>query len=173
MVGPAAVYQVTIGEQVLTVTLRQEGEHTFARVGEGPEHRVKLDAGQGCEYVLTLGDQPQVLLARRSGAEVEVAIEGFRYQLEVLDELRARLARLASAGRGQHSRRELRAPMPGLVLRVNCAPGESVARGQALVVLQAMKMENELGVPQDGTVQSVLVQPGQTVEQGQALLVVE
>lgn len=173
MVGAASVYQVTAGEQILTVTLRREGEHMFARVGEGPEQRVKLDVGHGTEHVLTLGDRSQVLLARRSGVGVEVAIEGFRYQVEVLDELRARLARLAGTGRGHHARRELKAPMPGLVLSVNCAPGERVARGQPLVVLQAMKMENELGVPQDGTVQSVLVQSGQTVEQGQTLLVVE
>ena len=73
----------------------------------------------------------------------------------------------------QHQRRELKAPMPGLVVKVLCEPGQQVEAGQALVVLQAMKMENELSLPRGGTVSQVSAEPGQTVEQGTVLVVVE
>ena len=60
--------------------------------------------------------------------------------------------------------------MPGLVLRVQVAPGQEVPAGAGLVVLEAMKMENELKAPAPALIKAVRVQPGQAVEKGQVLL---
>ena len=60
--------------------------------------------------------------------------------------------------------------MPGLVLRVQVTPGQAVAAGTGLVVLEAMKMENELKAPTPAVVKAVRVQPGEAVEKGQVLL---
>jgi pyruvate carboxylase subunit B len=60
--------------------------------------------------------------------------------------------------------------MPGLVVRVDVVPGQSVAAGTGLVVLEAMKMQNELRAGAPGTVATVRVQPGQAVEKGQVLV---
>jgi len=62
--------------------------------------------------------------------------------------------------------------MPGLVLNITKAAGETVARGETVVVLEAMKMENDLSTPHAGTVKEVLVSKGQTVNQGDVLVVV-
>jgi biotin carboxyl carrier protein len=67
----------------------------------------------------------------------------------------------------------MRAPMPGLVVRVAAVVGEPVQAGASLVVLEAMKMENELRASAAGVVQAVLVEPGQTVEKGQTLVELE
>lgn len=67
----------------------------------------------------------------------------------------------------------LRAPMPGVILRVLVAPGACVSRGQDLAVLEAMKMENIIRAPQDATVAEVLVRPGQHVGHGAALVRLE
>jgi len=64
----------------------------------------------------------------------------------------------------------LKAPMPGLVLRVLVSEGEQVSAGQGLVVLEAMKMENELKAGAAGVVRSVRAVAGATVEKGQLLL---
>jgi biotin carboxyl carrier protein len=64
----------------------------------------------------------------------------------------------------------LQAPMPGTVLRVDVHEGEDVAEGQALVVLEAMKMELAVSAPAAGTVAAVLVAPGDLVSRGQALV---
>ena len=58
----------------------------------------------------------------------------------------------------------VKAPMPGNVMKVNCKAGASVKKGDVLIVLEAMKMENDICAPQDGVVASVEVAQGATVE---------
>jgi biotin carboxyl carrier protein len=65
---------------------------------------------------------------------------------------------------------ELTAPLPGVVVSVAITPGERVERGQRLLVLEAMKMNNSIRSPQDGVVVEVLAQIGQTVRHGDVLL---
>ena len=62
------------------------------------------------------------------------------------------------------------APMPGNIISVNVKPGQAVKKGDVLLILEAMKMENEIMAPVDGTVANVAVNPGQTVQSGQQLL---
>ena len=64
------------------------------------------------------------------------------------------------------------APMPGNIISVNVKPGQAVKKGDVLLILEAMKMENEIMAPVDGTVGSVAVNPGQTVQSGQQLLTI-
>ena len=61
------------------------------------------------------------------------------------------------------------APMPGTILKVNVSNGQAVKKGDVLMVLEAMKMENEIPAPNDGTVSSVNVAQGATVESGTVL----
>jgi biotin carboxyl carrier protein len=68
---------------------------------------------------------------------------------------------------------EVRAPIPGRVVSVAVAEGDEVRSGQALLVLEAMKMENQLCAEGAGKVERVLVAPGATVEGGQVLVVVQ
>ena len=63
----------------------------------------------------------------------------------------------------------IKAPMPGTILAVNVTNGAAIKKGQVLMVLEAMKMENEILAPADGTVQGVNVQQGSTVETGTVL----
>lgn len=65
---------------------------------------------------------------------------------------------------------ELKAPMPGLVLRIVAQPGEEVKKGDPLLVLESMKMENVLKSPGPGIVDKVLVSNGNAVEKGQPLV---
>lgn len=64
---------------------------------------------------------------------------------------------------------KISAPMPGTILAVNVSNGQSVKKGDVLMVLEAMKMENEILAPCDGTVSAVSVQKGATVETGALL----
>jgi biotin carboxyl carrier protein len=63
----------------------------------------------------------------------------------------------------------IKAPMPGTILKVNVSNGQAVKKGDVLMVLEAMKMENEILAPNDGTVSSVNVAQGATVESGSVL----
>lgn len=168
----ATTYQVSIGERTLKVTLRREGDTLYARIGRGAEMPVRLEAAEGTLTTLVAGDRRVELLVQRTADATLIALNGVQFQADVVDEARARLANVAGAAHGG-AKLQLKAPMPGLVVKVLCQPGDTVTKGQPLVVLQAMKMENELSLPGDGTITSVHVQAGQTVEQNAVLVTVE
>ena len=78
----------------------------------------------------------------------------------------------APAAKAPAGAQAINAPMPGTILAVNVKPGQAVKRGDVLVVLEAMKMENEIMSPCDGTVTSVNVSKGAAVETGAVLCVI-
>jgi len=102
---------------------------------------------------------------------LEVLLLGHLYQVRVEDERQRRLRRSSGPilpARGDY---QLKAPMPGLVVAVPVAEGAEVTKGQNLVILESMKMQNELRAPRDGIVNRVRVGPGDHVEQNQVLLI--
>jgi biotin carboxyl carrier protein len=167
------LYQVTVGERVARVELRRQGDDFFARIDNGAEQMVQLQQVHGPLRTLVLGERRLELLATVHDDTVLLTIGGLEYQAEVLDDAHARLASVTGGRTSAHARRELKAPMPGLLVKVLCQVGDTIEAGQPLAVLQAMKMENELSLTRGGTVTSIGAEAGQTVEQGQVLVVVE
>ncbi len=102
---------------------------------------------------------------------VEVHIHGYPYVVTVQDEREQALASLAGSAHVSGDM-AVHAPMPGLVAGVLVQPGDEVRRGQTVVVLEAMKMENDLQAPRPGIVKEVRVAKGQTVAQNDVLAVV-
>jgi len=100
-----------------------------------------------------------------------VVIGGRRFGFEVEDPRSLQGTR--GAGAGDAGPRALKAPMPGRVVRVLVGVGDEVAEGQAIVVIEAMKMQNELKSPKAGRVVRVAAAVGDTVGAGQVLAVVE
>ena len=107
----------------------------------------------------------------------KVTVNGNVYEitLEVVDKadikaapapVAAAPAPVASAPAGGEA---IKAPMPGTILKVNVSNGQAVKKGDVLMVLEAMKMENEIMAPNDGTVSSVNVNAGVSVEAGTTL----
>lgn len=72
----------------------------------------------------------------------------------------------AAAGAGE----KIAAPMPGTIVSVNVSDGQSVKKGDVLVVLEAMKMENEIKAPKDGTITGISVSKGESVDTGATLV---
>ena len=100
-------------------------------------------------------------------------VDGFRHEVDALDERTRAIQDLAAAASGPRGPAPLVAPMPGLIVRVSVAAGQAVTAGMGLVVMEAMKMENELRASAAGTVKAVHVQPGQAVEKGMVLVELE
>ena len=105
-----------------------------------------------------------------------VTVNGTVYEIE-LEELigtapapaAAAPAAPAPAAAAPEGGEQVTAPMPGTILSINVAAGDTVKRGQVLMILEAMKMENEIMCPCDGTVASVSVTKGAAVESGTLL----
>ena len=111
--------------------------------------------------------------ARRT---VEVVVDGWRFEFVVEDparaELRERASRDPEAVLGAGGPLEIRAIIPGRVASVAVTAGDRVEAGQALLAVEAMKMQNELRTPRSGTIARVAVVAGATVEVGDVLVVV-
>lgn len=97
---------------------------------------------------------------------------GRHYDVDVLDELMVAV-RDAESARQHTGAHTVRAPMPGLVVQVRVEPGARVSVGEALVVMEAMKMRNELASEVAGVVTSVSVSEGDKVDSQTALVVIE
>lgn len=103
-----------------------------------------------------------------NAAQAQVTVAGHLYQV-VLEDERERAAHDAERTRPQGGG-ELKSIMPGVVIKLLVKDGDVVAKGQTLLILEAMKMQNEIAAPADGRVQAVHVREGQAVASGAKLL---
>lgn len=114
------------------------------------------------------------LVARPTAKGVwELHLRGRRVVLEVVDERTRAIREMTGAGAAHAGPRHLRAPMPGLVVRVEVEEGDRVEAGRGLVIVEAMKMENELRAEAPARVGRVLARAGDTVEKDQVLIELE
>jgi pyruvate carboxylase subunit B len=144
----------------------------------GPEVRVgdrtlaaallKVSGSPLRQLVTDLGSRTYALTRRRDGWVIQRG--GVSWVAEVVDQQSHTLRALKRVRQGRDAPGLVRAPMPGLVLRVEVEAGQEVAAGGGLVVLEAMKMENEIRSPGPGKVKAILVEPGQAVEKGAPLV---
>lgn len=131
-----------------------------------------VDTGEGLYSILSDGKSYQ-LYVEPIETGFRMLVWRHRYDIQVLTEREWRLHKVAprsSAGSGEVT---IKSPMPGLVKSVLVTDGESIAAGQRLLVLEAMKMENDITSPRAGTVKVVHVQAGTVVEGGKPLVSIE
>jgi biotin carboxyl carrier protein len=141
----------------------------------GEHHTVNLQAIAGTPVRLVrIGEAMHRVTSRRQpqngrGSYV-LDVDGFRYEALALDERTRTIRDLSAKSEGASGPAPLKAPMPGLVVRINVAVGDMVSAGQALVVVEAMKMENELRTASGGVVTSIRAVQGTAVEKGAILI---
>jgi biotin carboxyl carrier protein len=108
--------------------------------------------------------------------ETEVVVDGWRFEVGVEPAARAALRERASRSARGESRSgptEVRAVIPGQVVTVAVAVGDTIEAGQALLVVEAMKMQNEVRAPRGGIVRRLAIGPSSTVDVGDPLVVIE
>lgn len=162
-------YYVTLDGERREVELTPEGVRLD---GEELEAEIATVPGSDLRHLL-LDGRGFPLLAERDGDGWAVRVAGRSVRVTVEDERTHAIRELAGATDPGEGVRELRAPMPGLVVRVLVEPGHEVTAGDGLVVMEAMKMENELDAERAGTVVDVSVESGQTVNQSDLLVRIE
>jgi len=138
---------------------------------DGVPHPVDLAAIEGTGlHSLILDDRSFAFAARFENGTAVLSFHDREVRVPVEDERTRETRRLTGGSRRAKSGGEVRSVMPGVVKEVRVAPGDPVAAGGPLLVLEAMKMENEIRAPGAGVVKAVHVKPGDAVEKG-ALLV--
>ena len=160
-------YYVTVGDRTVEVDLGPEG----VRV-DGEAVEASLDRVEGTRIrSLLLDGASHRIVARPVERRVwDLHVRGRRLRAEAVDERTRTIREMTGAAAGPVGPRPVKAPMPGLVVKVEVEEGSDVVPGQGLVIVEAMKMENELKAEAEGRVSKVHVEPGQAVEQGQVLV---
>ncbi len=141
--------------------IRVEGD---AAIIDGRRVDFERRLAEGRVEGISIGGREHRIVAARDGRRVFVWCDGTAWTFE-------RVAATRTAGMRDHGQ-DLISPMPGRVRRTMVADGESVARGQVLLVLEAMKMEHSIRSPADGTVR-LKVREGDRVEAGVELAQIE
>ena len=160
------------GDVSHTVEVEGSGDR-FAVEIDGRRHDlelVRLDGAVASLRFPATGRSLQISFHRGSNGSWRVGVGQREFDLEVLTPSEA--VESVSAARGSGPSR-LTAPIPGKVVAVKVKPGDEVEPGQALVVLEAMKMENEVTAAQAGKVAAVHIAAGETVESGEVLVELE
>lgn len=160
-------YQVTVAGRTLEVEVAGERVTVDGREVHAELRRIP---GTPLSHLLVDGWSWTIPLTPGARGEWEVGVAGERWVAEVIDERTRHVRSLTGTSGRAAGPPLLKAPMPGLVVRVLVEEGAAVRAGGGVVVLEAMKMENELRAPADAVVKAVHVRPGQTVDKGAPLV---
>ena len=146
-----SLYTVGVDGHEFIVDGRRTGRNNYSLLIDNRSFEVDVD---------TIDDDYHVLL------------DGRTYHINMSDERQNRVGSRQS-GIEASGRQEVKIPMPGKVVTVLVNEGDTVAKGQGLVIVEAMKMENEVRASGDGEVKEIRVKAGESVESGQVLAIVE
>ncbi|GAB4504028.1 MAG: acetyl-CoA carboxylase biotin carboxyl carrier protein subunit [Anaerolineales bacterium] len=105
--------------------------------------------------------------------QLEVLLMGRQFPVKVEDEREKRLRAAGGSAVSEAGEFHLKAPMPGMVVSIPVEEGQKVEKGQVLLILESMKMQNELKAPRAGIIHRIRVRAGESVEQKQTLLSVQ
>lgn len=152
-------HEVEIGPHGRVAVDDHAHQASLARTSPPHGHSMLLD---GASFAL--------LARRRRDGRWELGLDGRSFAAEVLDARTARVRELSAAVGGRAEVAALRAPMPGLVVRVAVGEGDAVEEGDTVLIVEAMKMENELSATGAARVARILAAPGEAVEKGQVLV---
>ncbi len=115
----------------------------------------------------------KIIDADTSGKKLKIELEGNEFFIEIKDELDQALDQMGFGKKSGKAIKEIKAPMPGLVLEINVTDGQEVNEGDKLLILEAMKMENSIMIHTQARIKKIAVAAGQAVEKGQVLVELE
>lgn len=147
--------QLLLDEKQVDWSLETLADGSFSVICEGKSYRAEL------------------LEVDRTSKMMKLCIEGRHFSLKITEPVDTLLSIMGLHGRRDPESGQIKAPMPGLVLKVLVTRGYSVAKGEPLLILEAMKMENVFKSPDDAVVKEIRVAEGDAVEKGQVLLILE
>ena len=162
-------YEVEAEERNHQVSVRRAPDGGwFVSVDEGPEQHVRGQQVGRAEWMLEIDGRLRSVGAYVDGDHADVQVGGYAVHATII----APRDKALSSGE-EHAAGEISTPMPGIVVRILVELGEQVTKGQVLLVIEAMKMENEYKSKVDGVVGGIHVAQGQALEAHTLLISVE
>jgi biotin carboxyl carrier protein len=144
-------HHVRIGDRLIQVNFEPvSGQPVFSLIMDGKSYESFVYEGEDEDW--------------------QVLLRGRLFQVRVEDEREKRLRVAAGGGVSEGGEYMMKAPMPGLIVALSVEEGQDVEKGQVLVILESMKMQNELKSPRAGKIGRIRVKAGESVEQKQTML---
>lgn len=161
-----------IGEESHEIDITRDGMRVYADV-DGRKYELDASEPEPNVFLFKHGGRihEAYVSARGPDDPLSVVTGGTEFEIKVIDAKRLRGSGASSDHAGGHA--EIRTAMPGKVVRILVREGDSVAKGDGVIVVEAMKMQNEMKAPKAGTVSQIKVAEGDTVGAGDVLVVVE
>ena len=164
-------YLVKVGGREFDIKLEFRSEKYFVLVNGKKVEAESFQLGESRSLLLIDGQSHEVDV-RSNGYDTGrvVFMKGIEIPAEIEDYNLAQLRKTAGMSHDVKIDRQLRAAMPGLVVDVKVQPGDKITKGQTLIVIEAMKMENVIKAQTDTTIKTVHVSKGKSVEKDDKLL---
>jgi len=163
-------YITTIDDKEFAIELLNDKQVSV----NGNTYKVDFESISGQPvYSLIVDGKSHEAYVQEGDDNWQVLLRGQLFSVMVEDEREKRLRAAAGGGVAETGEFHLKAPMPGLVVSIPVEEGQEIKKGDVLLVLESMKMQNELKAPRDGVVSRIKVKPGESVEQKQSMLDVQ
>lgn len=153
-------YQVKAGEFVFSFDKQEAANADLAE--RSPGNYNVIQKHRSVNALVTAADE--------TGKKLTVEVDGESFAVEIKDELDQVLDKMGFNTVAGKQIKEIKAPMPGLVLEVAVTEGQEVNEGDKILILEAMKMENSIMINTSATIKRIAVKAGQAVEKGQLLV---
>jgi acetyl/propionyl-CoA carboxylase alpha subunit len=156
----------------------QNQEFNWENTKEGitiNQELIKMDtfqAKEGVFHILVENKSYQIEIIKEDYAQKQfvIKINGKPYEITAKNRLDLLLQKMGMDKLSSKKAENLKAPMPGLIVEIKVKPGQEVKKGDAILILEAMKMENILKAPTDTTIKSIKVEKGNNVEKNHILV---
>jgi len=156
------------GQEEVRLNLEEKGENIFQVALNGQTHAVRVEFLNGDELLLNIDGKVYNVIIHSDPQAHSVFVNEKFFKLEKKSALR-----ILNGAKSKIRKREIKTTMPGRIVRILAAEGEEIQEGQAVLVLEAMKMQNEIKSPQAGRLTYLRLKPGDHVETGAQLFSVE
>ena len=157
------MYKVTVDQKEITLEEKKVQDLDIVAIGNNQFHILQ----NGITY------KAKLLNADYNNKTLSLEINGNKYDLNIADQYDLLVKKMGLSTGGTQKIKNVKAPMPGLILDILIEPGQSITKGDQLLILEAMKMENVLKAEGDGVVKSVEVKKSAAVDKGQVLIEME
>ncbi len=164
------IAQIKDRKYILSLSENENGELIAEIDGKKFPITIRRMNGEGL-YLAQVGNQFFEIDLEKNDSDFLLHYRGDITRVTVEDEYLSQFKKFTNNVSKQNVQKELKAPMPGLVVAIEAKPGQTVRKGDGLIIFEAMKMENELKAPFDAVIKEIKVNEKQTVDKDQLLIV--
>ncbi|MEE9449295.1 MAG: acetyl-CoA carboxylase biotin carboxyl carrier protein subunit [Ignavibacteriaceae bacterium] len=164
-------FVVTVNEKKKPVNILNDTELKI----KNKKYSYEISHVRNNTYLLKCGNNYFEIVADKVNNEhFSILLNGYHFDAFVRTALQEKAIHLLEeAQTATHHQFEVKAPMPGIILKVKKQGGDTISEGESIMILEAMKMENDLKAPQAGIIKEIYISVGNTVEKGDKLFLIE